>query len=54
VQNKERFTEIDSRIPMGRWGNPEELEGIVLYPVSEASSYVTGQTFVIDGGWLAY
>ena len=53
-KNKERYTEIVSRIPMGRWGNPEELGGIALYLVSDASSYVTGQTFVIDGGWLAY
>jgi 2-deoxy-D-gluconate 3-dehydrogenase len=53
-KNKERYTEIVSRIPMGRWGNPEELGGIALYLVSDASSYVTGQTFVVDGGWLAY
>jgi 2-deoxy-D-gluconate 3-dehydrogenase len=53
-KNKERYTEIVSRIPMGRWGKPEELGGIALYLVSDASSYVTGQTFVVDGGWLAY
>jgi 2-deoxy-D-gluconate 3-dehydrogenase len=53
-KNKERYTEIVSRIPMGRWGNPEELGGMALYLVSDASSYVTGQTFVVDGGWLAY
>ena len=53
-KNKERYTEIVSRILMGRWGNPEELGGIALYLVSDASSYVTGQTFVVDGGWLAY
>jgi 2-deoxy-D-gluconate 3-dehydrogenase len=53
-KNKERYTEIVSRIPLGRWGNPEELGGMALYLVSDASSYVTGQTFVVDGGWLAY
>jgi 2-deoxy-D-gluconate 3-dehydrogenase len=53
-KNKERYTEIVSRIPMGRWGNPEELGGMALYLVSDASGYVTGQTFVVDGGWLAY
>ena len=53
-KNKERYNEIVSRIPLGRWGNPDELGGIALYLVSDASSYVTGQTFVIDGGWLAY
>jgi len=52
-KDKSRYAEILSRIPLGRWGNPEELGGAVLYLVSDASSYVTGQTFVIDGGWLA-
>jgi 2-deoxy-D-gluconate 3-dehydrogenase len=52
-KDKGRYAEILGRIPMGRWGEPEELGGAVLYLVSDASSYVTGQTFVIDGGWLA-
>ena len=52
-KDKNRNAEILSRIPMGRWGNPDELGGTALYLVSEASSYVTGQTFVVDGGWLA-
>ena len=52
-KNKERYAEILGRIPMGRWGNPEELGGIALYLASEASSYVTGQTFIIDGGWMS-
>lgn len=37
-------------VPMGRLGNPEELVGAVLYLASDASSYVTGQTIVLDGG----
>ncbi len=40
-------------VPMGRLANPEELVGAVLYLASEASSYVTGQTIVIDGGLTA-
>ena len=52
-KDKSRYAEILSRIPLGRWGNPEELGGAVLFLVSDASSYVTGQTFVVDGGWLA-
>ena len=40
--------------PMRRRGNVEELKGLLLYLASDASSFVTGQTFVIDGGWTAF
>jgi NAD(P)-dependent dehydrogenase (short-subunit alcohol dehydrogenase family) len=39
--------------PMGRTGQPEEVVGAVLYLCSDAASYVTGQTLVVDGGHLA-
>lgn len=41
-------------IPMNRPGNPEELAGIAVYLASEASSYVTGSVFTIDGGYCAW
>jgi len=41
------------RIPLGRTGEPEDLHGLVVYLASEASSYLTGQTLVIDGGYTA-
>jgi NAD(P)-dependent dehydrogenase (short-subunit alcohol dehydrogenase family) len=44
---------VNSRIVLGRWGKPEDLAGIVVYLASPASSYVTGQDFYIDGGFLA-
>lgn len=40
-------------VPMGRFGLPSDLIGAVLFLASEASNYMTGQTIVIDGGWLA-
>ena len=39
-----------ARIPMGRAGRPDEIKGIALYLASDASSYATGQVFVIDAG----
>ncbi|MBI2468754.1 MAG: glucose 1-dehydrogenase [Candidatus Rokubacteria bacterium] len=39
--------------PMGRTGQPEEIPGAVVYLCSDAASYVTGQTIVLDGGHLA-
>ncbi len=41
------------RIPMGRWGEPWELGGAAVLLASEASSFMTGQTLYLDGGWLA-
>lgn len=41
------------RTPIGRFGEPEELAGGLLYLASEASSMVTGHTLAIDGGWLS-
>jgi NAD(P)-dependent dehydrogenase (short-subunit alcohol dehydrogenase family) len=41
------------RVPMGRWGRPEELAGPLLLFASDAGSYITGTTLAVDGGWLA-
>lgn len=42
-----------ARVPLHRVGRPEEVSNLVLFLASEASSYMTGSTVVIDGGWLA-
>ncbi|MGW0705740.1 SDR family NAD(P)-dependent oxidoreductase [Streptomyces sp. NPDC002643] len=41
------------RIPLGRIGRPEEVARLALFLTCDDSSYITGQPFVIDGGWLA-
>ncbi|MES4901095.1 MULTISPECIES: glucose 1-dehydrogenase [unclassified Streptomyces] len=40
-------------VPMGRIGRPEEVARLALFLSSDDSSYITGQPFVVDGGWLA-
>jgi len=52
-QDKERLAEITSRIPLGRWADPEDLVGAAIFLASDASDYVTGQTIFVDGGWLS-
>ncbi len=42
-----------ARIPMKRSGKPEEVSNLVLFLASDESSYMTGSTVVVDGGWLA-
>jgi NAD(P)-dependent dehydrogenase (short-subunit alcohol dehydrogenase family) len=44
---------VEAKIPLGRWGVPEELGPAVVFLASEASSFVTGTTLFIDGGYTA-
>jgi 2-deoxy-D-gluconate 3-dehydrogenase len=44
---------ILERIPAGRWGEPSDLKGAVVFLASAASDYVNGYTLAVDGGWLA-
>lgn len=46
--------EVAASIPMGRWGDPKEIGGLVVYLASEASSYMTGSVLVLDGGRLLW
>lgn len=49
----ERNRAILERIPMGRWGTPSDLRGVVVFLASAASDYINGYTIAVDGGWLA-
>ncbi|MDE7452864.1 MAG: 2-dehydro-3-deoxy-D-gluconate 5-dehydrogenase KduD [Clostridia bacterium] len=51
-QDEERSADILARIPAGRWGTPEDLQGAAVFLASEASNYVNGFTLAVDGGWL--
>lgn len=51
--NPELATQWISTVPAGRMGEPEDLHGLVTYLASNASSYLTAQTIVIDGGYTA-
>lgn len=46
-----RSREIEARIPAGRWGEPGDLEGAVVFLASAASNYVSGHLLTVDGGW---
>lgn len=48
-----RSREILARIPAGRWGEPGDLQGAVLFLASPASDFVTGHVLTVDGGWSA-
>jgi NAD(P)-dependent dehydrogenase (short-subunit alcohol dehydrogenase family) len=53
LDNTPRGQELLMRTPMGRFGKTEELVGAAVYLASDAASFVTGQTLVVDGGFLA-
>lgn len=44
--------EFVARQPMGRLGRPEEVAALAVYLASDESSFTTGQTHIIDGGWI--
>jgi len=44
---------ILDRIPAGRWGTPEDLQGVAVFLSSAAADYMQGYTIAVDGGWLA-
>ena len=51
--DEKRNAEILARIPAGRWGKPEDLQGAVVFLASAAADYMQGYTVAVDGGWLS-
>ena len=51
-ENEERSTTLLARIPAGRYGEPEDLKGAVVFLASDAADYVHGTILPVDGGWL--
>lgn len=52
-RDEKRSAEILARIPAGRWGEPSDITGSVVFLASQASNYVNGHLLVVDGGWMA-
>jgi gluconate 5-dehydrogenase len=51
LNDPERYKAFVAQIPMGRWGNLDEIGGLVVFLASDASSFMTGAAISIDGGW---
>ena len=52
IKNQKKLnTWILNRTPMGRWGKPDEVSNVIEFLISEKSSYITGSTIYVDGGW---
>jgi gluconate 5-dehydrogenase len=54
AERPELKAEIESAIPLGRWGEPEEIGPLAVYLASPASSYMTGSVIILDGGRLLW
>ncbi|KAG5350151.1 hypothetical protein C0989_012475 [Termitomyces sp. Mn162] len=52
LADPERMRQISERIPAGRWGDPRDFAGPVVFLASDASQYICGELLVVDGGWM--
>ena len=55
AQDNDVFTtKVISRVPIRRWGQPEDFGGMAVYLASDASRYTSGTTMIIDGGYAIF
>ncbi len=52
IEDEERNQKILARIPVGRWGTPEDVGGVTVFLASRASDYISGAVIPVDGGYL--
>jgi len=54
MDDPEAYKDFVAKIPMGRWGELDEIGGLAVFLASDASSFITGAGITIDGGWTAW
>jgi NAD(P)-dependent dehydrogenase (short-subunit alcohol dehydrogenase family) len=53
MNNPAAYQWFIDRLPIGRWGDLQDLQGPILFLSSDASAFMTGASLVVDGGWTA-
>ena len=53
IENPATYRAFADKIPLNRWGKPDELGGAIVFMASEASSFMTGAVLTVDGGWTS-
>lgn len=54
MDDEEKYREFVAKIPLGRWGELDEIGGLAVFLASDASSFITGAGITIDGGWTVH
>ena len=52
LSGREILLQIEDKTILGRWWEPKDLVGTIIFLLSSASDYITGQDIYVDGGWL--